>query len=56
MIARIPELQSALHFFLNGTAFQLVNLNGRGDVRDPSSRRKDKIAMELNEIGYERVH
>jgi len=34
----------------------VVNLNGRGEVRDPSSRWRDNIAMELNEIGYERVH
>ena len=34
----------------------MVNLNERGEVRDPSSRWKDNIAMELNEILYERVH
>jgi len=34
----------------------VVNLNGRGEVRDPSSSWTDNIAMELYEIGYERVH
>ena len=56
MMASIPWLQSALNLFLNGRAFYVVNLNGRGEVRDPSSRWRDNIAMELNEIGYERVH
>ena len=32
-------------------------MNGRGEVRGPSSRWKDNIAMKLTEIaGYERVH